>query len=601
MRAAHDVAIRNRTVTQPHPDSYLRKTGVSAVWKLYNDARIRHLVVPSAGAAWVTSLAAERYPRSQITPFEPMRIATTSLVLLAIAATFAAVPVHAQRVGYSERRRDQYQKLRQETMLDVRHEITELSQQCHEQGLAQAARDLTEISLELTSPDQNRTPPTFVQLPVSNRLSPDEQAWRNRLRKIRVDRAKELYILARKALRADLPSLAYEIVNDVLKLNPDDTNSRLIMGQRLFHDPLRKDDPTYAGEWVSPFEARQRSGSEPQTLHPIYGWVSVGHVARYEEGLRPWRGKWISAQKEAEIRRDFENAWEIRSEHFEVKTNTSLEEGVAISRKLELFHDWLQSHFAGFFDTPDALEERFEQAAKRRRGRAAIKPMKVFFFATRQEYDRRMRGKIPPGQETNGMYWEPDSACYFFRNPEDPDHRTVFHEATHQILDMATRSDRIAAAKKKQQVLRRPRAEYWKLCGSSNFWIIEGLACYFESFEVNDGVTSVGRPDYIRFAGAKQRYLVDNFFVPTQLFCKLGQEKFMGHPNRAQFYTQASGLCHFLLHYDDGVYRDDLVKLLSAVYRPDLKNVLEQPSLEKITQVRFGTLDQQYRDHLEGL
>ncbi len=227
--------------------------------------------------------------------------------------------------------------------------------------------------------------------------------------------------------------------------------------------------------------------------------------------------------------------------------------------------------------------------------------MKVIFFATRAEYDRRMRGKIPSGQETNGLYWEPDGTSYFFRNPEDPDHRTVFHEATHQILDMATRSDRNAAAKKKQQVLRQPRAEFWKLCSESNFWIIEGLACYFESFEVNEGIATVGRPDYIRFVGAKQRYLDDNFFVPTQTFCSLGQEHFMGHPNRAQFYTQASGLCHFLLHYDNGVYRDDFVKLLSAVYRPNLRNVLKQPSLEEISDVRFGKLDQQYREHLGNL
>lgn len=540
--------------------------------------------------------------RSPLSPTaEPMRIAVISLIAAAITVVSAASTADAQRAGVAERRRDQYQALRQEALKNLRHEITELSQQCYEQKLIQAASDLTEISLELTNPDPNWTLPDFVQLPVSNRLPAEEKAWRTRLRKIREDRAKELYSLARKALRAGLPSLAYDIVNDVLRLNPDDTNSRLIMGQRQFHDPLRKDDPTYAGEWVSPFEAQQRSGSEAKTQHPIYGWIPVGHVARYEAGERPWRGKWISAQKEAEIRRDFENAWEIRSEHFEVKTNTSLEEGVEISRKLEVFYRWLQSHFAGFFDTPDALEEKFEQANARRRGQTVFKPMKVLYFATREEYDRRMRGKIPPGQITNGLYWEPDSTSYFFRNPEDADRSTVFHEATHQILDLATRSDRVAAAKKRQHVLRQPRAERWKVGDKSNFWIIEGLACYFESFEVNEGVASVGRPDYIRFVGARQRYLVDNFFIPTQTFCSLGQEHFMAHPNRRQFYTQASGLCHFLLHYEDGVYRDDLVKLLSAIYRPDLRNVLEQPSLEKITEVRFSTLDQQYRDHLESL
>ena len=38
------------------------------------------------------------------------------------------------------------------------------------------------------------------------------------------------------------------------------------------------------------------------------------------------------AGEEAEIRRDFRHAWEIRTEHFLVKTNHSLERGVEIAR-----------------------------------------------------------------------------------------------------------------------------------------------------------------------------------------------------------------------------------------------------------------------------
>ena len=205
-------------------------------------------------------------------------------------------------------------------MLNLSHELSELSRQCFEKGLAQAAQDVTAISLELTTATQRRRPPSLVQLPVSKQLPPEEQLWRNRLRVIRQDKAQELYSLARSALsKADLPSLAYELVLDVLKLAPDHKYARAVLGQRLFNDRARAEDPTYAGEWVSPFEAAKRSGSNPEVEHPHFGWIPASHVPRYEQGLRFWNGKWVSEQKEAELRRDFSNAWNIESEHFLVQ------------------------------------------------------------------------------------------------------------------------------------------------------------------------------------------------------------------------------------------------------------------------------------------
>ncbi|MDG1897932.1 MAG: hypothetical protein P8J37_23775 [Fuerstiella sp.] len=508
----------------------------------------------------------------------------------------------AQPVSRTEWRREQFQKQRQKLLLNLRHELSELSQQCHDKGLTQAAKDVTATSLDLTTALPRPQPPSLVQLPVSKLLPSEEQLWRNRLHAIRQDKAQELYILARSALsKAHLPSLAYELVLDVLKLAPDHKYARAVLGQRLFNDRGRADDPTYAGEWVSPFEASKRSGSNPEVNHPQFGWIPASHVPRYEQGLRFCNGKWVSEQKEAELRRNFSNGWQIESEHFLVKTNASREEGVEISQKLEIFHDWLQTNFAGFFETPAALKARFDQVRVGRGSRSTVKPMVVHYYATRDEYDRRMRGRIPPGIVTNGFYWEQDKTCYLFRNPDGSGLSTAFHEATHQIFDLATLGDRLSAARKRRIELRQRRVTPWVMCEKSNFWMLEGIACYVESFEINEGVTSVGRPDYIRFVAAQQRLLRDNFFVPLQLLSGLGKDAFQHHVNRPQLYSQGSGVAHFLLHYDNGAYRDAFVKLLAAAYRPDLNRVTEDPSLEKITGVKFAVLDQQYREHMENL
>ncbi|MFY9254318.1 MAG: hypothetical protein WAO83_12740 [Fuerstiella sp.] len=497
------------------------------------------------------------------------------------------------------RRLEQFRERRSEILLNLRHELSQLSQQCFDNGLKQAAEDVTAIQLDLTSPTEGTSLPTLVQLPVSNRLPREEQLWRNRLTTIRSEKAKELYSLARQTLRADLPSLAYQLIHDVLRLDPDHKDARAVLGLQLFNDPRNADDPNYAGEWVSLFEADKRSGSKPEVNHPVYGWIPAANVDRYAEGVRPWRGKWVSEQKEAELRRDFANAWEIRTEHFLIKTNTSLEEGVVISRKLELFHDWLHSNFAAFFDTPAALEERFANTTARRRG-VLPKPMEVHYYSTRDEYERRLKGKVPPNV-TNGLYWEPDRTCYLFRNDDDVDLNAAFHETTHQMLDLPTIDDRNAAARKRQLLLRERDRRRWELCENSNFWVLEGLACYMESFRMDEGVVSIGDPSHIRFVGAKQRLLDDGFYVDLRSLSTLGMDAFQSHPNVRQLYTQGSGVAHFLLHYQDGIYRDALIKLLAGVYRPDLKDVRTEPSLEKITGVPFEVLDQQYREHMGNL
>lgn len=490
---------------------------------------------------------------------------------------------------------------RSEILKDLQFELRKVSDWCHDNEMPQAAEDVTQLALDLTTDSPGTSPPREVSLPVSRRLPEQERLWRTRVRTLREDRAGELYTLARRALRAGLPSIAYRLVEDVLRLDPDQKNARSILGQQLFQDPLRRDDSTYAGEWVSEYEAERRGGAKPHVLHETYGWIPRAHLPRYEEGLRLWKGSWISAEKERETRRDFRNAWEIESEHFLVKTNVGLEEGVVLSRQLEVFNEWLRQNFAAFFETPQELRTRFEQAHVRRRGRSRrSSPMEVHYYATQDEYQRSIRGKVPPGIETNGLYWQPDRRSYFFRNEQRPGLDTLFHEATHQILDIPTRRARHTAARAAAQKLRQ-RPQEWVLGGRSGFWVIEGLACYFESFEVKDGVVSVGRPDHIRFVAAQHRLLRDNFYIPLETFCRMGKDDFQHHPNVRQLYSQASGVAHFLMHYDDGRYRDDLVQLLAALYRPNARNPLQTPNLSQITGVPFTDLDQQYREHLQTL
>lgn len=534
-------------------------------------------------------------------------------LLFQIACLCAVVFGHTGQGGLTlgeertviDRRREQFHKQHESILKGLRHELSQLSQSCHDQGLAQAAEDVTAISLELTTANAEPRLSRMLQLPLSNQLPAEQRIWRTRLQELREDRAKELYSLARKALTAaNMPTMAYLLIKDTLRLHPDHANARAVLGQKLFVDPTRSNDSAYAGEWVSPFEARKRSGRLPEVNHPKFGWIPARHVDRYEQGERLWKSKWVSDAKEAELRRDFSNAWTIQTEHFLVKTNTSLEEGVEISRKLEIFHDWLTTNFAAFFETPKSLRSRFEDAQAIRRGGKSDEPMEVHYYASRAEYERIVRAKNQQLQGTvsNGLYLEDTRTSYYFRDPADKDLDVVYHEATHQIFDLATVADRRSAALRKRNVLGERQARLWTLCENSNFWMVEGIACYFESIMIHQGTVTVGDPDYVRFRNARERLLSQDkdvfFYAPMQGFCGLGMKDFKQHPNLRQLYTQSSGIAHFLMHYQDGIYRDDFVTLLSAAYRPDLGDVMKEPSLEEITGVRFAVLDQQYREHM---
>ena len=523
------------------------------------------------------------------------------LVLLVAVLTFPDT-VQADEDATRDRRHRQILEKRQIVLDGLQKDVASVQAWCQEHQRPEAATIVQQFGESLRSTSADAEPSVMVTPPVGKNLAIEEQQWQLQLQHHREERAKELYTLARSSLRAGFPSLAFMMIGDVVRVDPDHKYARSVLGQQLFVDPARKEESGYAGEWVSPFEKQMRSGSKPQILNAQYGWIPAGNVVRYGEGLRPWKGDWISVDKESELRRDFRNAWEIPSEHFLVKTNVSLESGIELSQNLELFHRWLEQNFAAFFDTPQALQDRFEHASQRTSGHKE-KPMEVHYYATREEYQKQVRGKVPPTVETNGLYWQPDRTSYFFANPDRKDFSTLYHEATHQILDVTTADDRRTAARARAVKSKQKRATDWVLCEDSNFWIIEGLACYFESFEVVDGNVSVGRPDYVRFDTARQRMLDPAFlfFMPTQQFFALGKNDFQGHPQVSPLYTQASGFAHFLMHYEDGLYRDDLIALLAAIYRPDPTRILEQPSLTKIAGVSFDDFDHQYRTHMQNI
>jgi hypothetical protein len=450
--------------------------------------------------------------------------------------------------------------------------LEQLADAAEQAGFAEDAKAIRSLTVELDPAKiEAQSLPQKVQpeLPIG---LPPEEAWRLKLREVREEQANDLYRLSRLLLNAGFPSAAYRLVREVTLANPDHTYARKILGyQRL------------GEEWITPFEAEQ--SKKRMVWHEQFGWLQKTFVDRYENGERYFNGRWMPAAQEEAVRQAFQNAWEIRTEHFLVQTNHNLERGVEVAKKLEEYHDFFTQTFPGFFHTPDQLNRLFGDAAQSRRPKQQ-KPFLVHYYRTREEYIQTLVQKVPQVAITNGLYHNGDRVAYFYHDPKENNDSTLFHEATHQIF-YETRFDNPRTAQGVGE--------------AANFWIIEGIACYMESLKTQNGQQTLGDPAFVRFYWARNRFLREGYYVPLAQFAAMGMRQFQNQSEEdlSRNYSQSSGLVHFFMHYEGGLYRDALIEHLSQIYEPG-KRFTPPQSLAELTGVPFAELDQQYKDYLRA-
>lgn len=403
---------------------------------------------------------------------------------------------------------------------------------------------------------------------IPDTAPPDQRNALNRFRAARREQSIALQLLARQAVAAGAVSYAFDLVREAARQDPDNKLARQILGFVRHRD-----------RWVSPFASRMlRAG---QVWDDRFGWLPGEHVARYEAGERFYRGRWISAAQDAELHRNFANPWLIRTEHYLIKTNHSIEKGVAIATKLERYHDYFVETFAGFFWNARDLAALF-------RGNPSVdrnkRPYQVHYYRTRDEYNRRLVRKIPQIAMTNGLYYTADRIAYFYHDEDATLEDTLYHEATHQLLYEALPYDRAVAEQ-------------------ANFWIIEGIACYMESFRFEDGVISIGDPEHPRMVAARYRKLVSQRYIPLARFATMGVREFQNlkKTDLQKNYSQAAGLAHFFMNYDGGRYRAALVEHLAELYGTSGYRGRVARNLAVLTGVSYRNLDLQYGEYMQGL
>lgn len=462
---------------------------------------------------------------------------------------------------------DQYQKIRTPFVQEIR-KLVEDRESAGDESAATQLRSLEQpIDREQL---RGRALPESVRQELSSELPVEERAWRSKLHTLRSEHATALFQLARQAGQKKLVSFAFDLLHEALFHDPDHAGARRVFGYRKIDDL-----------WLTSFAAEMRR--KKHVWHDRYGWLPVEFVPRYDNGERYFQGRWMPAEKEQALREKIQNAWVVRTEHFDIRTNHSLEMGVRLARELEAFNSAFFAAFAASFTPPEQLRQL------QNGGNApavVLKPHRVHYYRTREEYLKTCQPKMPVDIGiTLGLYIPGDQISYFF-HPEDPEtdvRRTLVHEATHQLFSETRPSPHPVAL-------------------NANFWIIEGIACYMESYKPLPDGFSIGDPAYIRFQNARDRRLgrpdLEPYYRPLAQFVSLGQVAYQRDPQQRANYSQGSGLTHFFMHFQDGLYREDFIEHLSDVYSRNPRVRAAPPSIEELTNVPFNELDRQYLDYM---
>ncbi len=160
----------------------------------------------------------------------------------------------------------------------------------------------------------------------------------------------------------------------------------------------------------------------------------------------------------------------------------------------------------------------------------AGRKLRVVMFRDAAEYVRTLGPENPGIERSTGFYHDSLQTTFLYA-AENDDAATRRHEMVHQLFRQATRS---ALGKKMP-------AE------DSGFWLVEGIAGYFESLQLHGGVATIGGWDSSRLQFARYRMLVMRDTMPMSELTADGRVAAQQRPDLARWYAHAIAQTHHLL------------------------------------------------------
>lgn len=396
-----------------------------------------------------------------------------------------------------------------------------------------------------------------------------------RLERVDERHAKRLFSFAERCFELGLFSRSYDLLLQVLELAPDPRSryqrtARSILGYVWDREEKR---------WITEWEARRKR------THVLTdeGWVPKRDMRKWQEGLRPYKGKWVSAERERQIRERNEfNPYWVESEHFIVRTNLGRKQAWQFARRLEDFYRIFYRFFVGYYDQVASASVLFRRAE-------VEKKHEVYLFPSRTDYLIHVKGEQGNDKllrESAGFYSPADRMSRFYWTEDDLESTlaTFYHETAHQLFAETKETNRSGSR--------------------GNNWVVEGIATYIETWEEAEGKWYPGRNTERPDIQLAKSYLASNDSWRLSEFVTIDNHEFH-EQDRELNYALGGALCHFFCHYDNEVYKEDFIRFLSDYYAGKVKkyslvDYIDVPDVETPSG-EFGALEKQFREYMAGL
>lgn len=238
------------------------------------------------------------------------------------------------------------------------------------------------------------------------------------------------------------------------------------------------------------------------------------------------------------------------SPHFTIATQGSTKQAVEVARLCEqTYAVWKQVFFSAW-----------SSAALLQQSLASNQPptepgdlrFQIVVFRNREGYVKQLQ-QLEPNVAVSTGYYSPKLKTVFCYWDEATSIPTLRHELTHQFFSQAVR-DEVPLPEKL----------------ASDFWIVEGLALYMESIQIEHAegfdIATIGGWDASRLQPARYRRLHDETWIPWDEFRRANNERFRTGSDIKQWYSQAAGLTHFWMD-GNSESREAFLNYVRYVYR----------------------------------
>jgi hypothetical protein len=217
------------------------------------------------------------------------------------------------------------------------------------------------------------------------------------------------------------------------------------------------------------------------------------------------------------------------SPHFAIATQGSAKQASDIAKLCEQTYSIWQQVFFSHWCRPESLQRSL--ASKVALRSPDLPKFQVIVYRNRDAYLKQLQ-QIEPNVAVSTGYYSPKWKAVFCYWDETTSVATLRHELTHQFFSQASGEETLLP----EQL-------------PSDFWIVEGLALYMESIQIEStagfDIATLGGWDAMRLQPARYRRLHDESWIPWDEFRRADNQRFRSGDEIKLWYTQAAGLTHF--------------------------------------------------------